>query len=33
VDVLSAGFTRFGGRAEAMAWDEERGLRRLPPPG
>jgi hypothetical protein len=33
VDVLSAGYTRFGGRAEAAAWDEERGLRRLPPPG
>jgi hypothetical protein len=33
VDVRSAGFTRFGGRAEAVAWDEEHGLRRLPPPG
>ncbi|HEY2966406.1 MAG TPA: hypothetical protein VGJ99_09030, partial [Actinomycetota bacterium] len=27
------GYTRFGGQAEASAWDEERGLRRLPPPG
>jgi hypothetical protein len=33
VDVRSAGYTRFGDRAEATAWDEERGLRRLPPPG
>ena len=33
VDVRSAGYTRFGGRAEVVAWDEERGLRRLPPPG
>ena len=33
VDVRSAGHTRFGGRAEAVAWDEERGLRRLSPPG
>jgi hypothetical protein len=33
VDVRSAGYTRFGGKAEAVAWDEERGLRRLPPPG
>jgi hypothetical protein len=33
VDVRSAGYARFGGRAEALAWDEEHGLRRLPPPG
>jgi hypothetical protein len=33
VDVRSAGYTRFGGQAEAMAWDEERGLRRLASPG
>jgi len=33
VDVRSAGYARFGGQAEAVAWDEERGLRRLPPPG
>jgi len=31
--VRSAGFTRFGGQPEAVAWDEEGGLRRLPPPG
>ena len=33
VDVSGAGFVRFGDRAQALAWDEERGLRRLPPPG
>ena len=33
VDVRSAGYARFGGRAEAVAWDEERGLRRLAAPG
>jgi len=33
VDVRSAGLVRFGDRAEALTWDEERGLRRLPPPG
>ena len=33
MDVRSAGYTRFGGQAEAVAWDEERGLRRLRPPG
>ena len=33
VDVRSAGYTRFGGRAEALAWGEERGLRRLASPG
>ena len=33
VDVTAAGYVRFGGQAEAMAWDEEGGLRRLPAPG
>ena len=33
VDVTGAGFLRFGDRAQALAWDEARGLRRLPPPG
>ena len=33
VDVRSAGYVRFGDRAEALTWDEDRGLRRLPPPG
>jgi hypothetical protein len=33
VDVRSAGYTRFGGQAQAVAWDEVRGLRRLPSPG
>jgi hypothetical protein len=33
IDVRSAGYVRFGDRAEALTWDAERGLRRLPPPG
>jgi len=33
IDVRSAGYIRFGDRAEALTWDAERGLRRLPPPG
>jgi Pyridoxamine 5'-phosphate oxidase len=33
VDVRSAGYTRFGAGAEASAWDEEHGLRRLASPG
>jgi Pyridoxamine 5'-phosphate oxidase len=33
VDVTAAGYVRFGGQAEAVAWDEERGVRRLPSPG
>jgi hypothetical protein len=33
VDVSGAGYVRFGDAARALAWDEERGLRRLPPPG
>jgi len=33
VDVSGAGFVRFGDGAAALAWDEERGLRRLPAPG
>jgi pyridoxamine 5'-phosphate oxidase-like protein len=33
VDVRSAGYTRFGGQTQAVAWDEVRGLRRLPSPG
>jgi hypothetical protein len=33
VDVIGGGFVRFGDRAQALAWDEERGSRRLPPPG
>ena len=33
VDVASAGFIRFGEDPVAMAWDAERGLRRLPHPG
>lgn len=33
VDVRSAGYTRFGGQAQAVAWDEVRGLTRLPSPG
>jgi Pyridoxamine 5'-phosphate oxidase len=33
VDVRSAGYVLFGDRAEALTWDAERGLRRLPPPG
>ena len=33
VDVTGAGFLRFSDRAQALAWDEARGLRRLPPPG
>ena len=33
VDVRSVGYVRFGDRAEALTWDEEHGLRRLPPPG
>jgi hypothetical protein len=33
VDVRSAGYVRFGDRAQALTWDEDRGLRRLAPPG
>jgi Pyridoxamine 5'-phosphate oxidase len=33
VDVRSAGYVRFGDEAQALAWDEEFGLRRLAPPG
>jgi hypothetical protein len=33
VDVLSAGYIRFGGDAVALAWDPQRGLRQLPHPG
>ena len=33
VDVRSAGYVRFGDRAEALTWDQDHGLRRLPPPG
>jgi hypothetical protein len=33
VDVRSAAYVRFGDAAQALAWDEQRGLRRLPPPG
>lgn len=33
VDVSSAGYIRFGDDAKALAWDPERGLRRLPHPG
>jgi hypothetical protein len=33
VDVRSAGYLRFGDAAQALAWDERRGLRRLAPPG
>ena len=33
VDVSDAGYVRFGDAARALASDEERGLRRLPPPG
>ena len=29
----SAGYVRFGDREEALTWDAELGLRRLPPPG
>ena len=32
VDVASAGYIRFGQDRVAMAWDDERGLRRLPFP-
>ena len=30
VDVASAGYTLFGEGSHALAWDRERGLRRLP---
>jgi Pyridoxamine 5'-phosphate oxidase len=33
VDVSSAGYMRFGDDAVALAWDPQRGLRRLPHPG
>ena len=33
VDVSSAGYIRFGDDAMALAWDPQRGLRRLPHPG
>jgi hypothetical protein len=33
VDVSSAAYVRFGDGALALAWDEARDLRRLPPPG
>lgn len=33
VDVEAAGFIRFGDDAAALAWDAERGIRRLPHPG
>ena len=33
VDVRSASYVRFGDRAEALTWDQDHGLRRLPPPG
>jgi hypothetical protein len=33
VDIASAGFIRFGDDPVAMAWDADRGLRRLPFPG
>jgi hypothetical protein len=31
--VRSAGYLRFGDAAQALAWDERRGLRRLALPG
>ena len=33
VDVTGAGYMRFGEAAQAIAWDVQRGLRRLAPPG
>jgi Pyridoxamine 5'-phosphate oxidase len=33
VDVSTAGYIRFGDDAKALAWDPQRGLRRLPHPG
>ena len=33
VDVDRAGYVRFGDQARALAWDAERGLRELAPPG
>lgn len=33
IDVSDAGFVEFTGSRRALAWDPERGLRRLPPPG
>src|SRR5262245_24864198 len=33
VDISSAGYIRFGEDRVAMAWDADRGLRRLPFPG
>ncbi|HEX6230906.1 MAG TPA: pyridoxamine 5'-phosphate oxidase family protein [Actinomycetota bacterium] len=33
LDVREAGYVRFGPDPVALAWDAERGLRRLTPPG